>query len=441
MESYAAIAKALSHIQLPRFCQVRYQLPLAPAGFDAAAEARRALAETGVLERIRPGESVAVTVSSREVDQMAVVLRALVELLKQREAKPFLFPAMGSHGGATAEGQRAVAAGYGITEESIGCPLLSSMDVTLIGHTPGKGLPVNMDKHAAAADHIIPVGRIKPHTDFRGKVESGLMKMLTIGCGKQQGAFLCHQRGWHEMADNVFDIAAFILQSKSIPFGLGIIEDSAHHAAQVHAVPGQDIPTRESQLLEIAKSYIPRVPFDKVDVLFVDEIGKDVSGAGMDPNVTGRSAQMGQSEPFIERIVIRALTKASKHNAAGVGNGDVVTRRLFDDMDMPASYINSITSHDAVGCKIPPVMENDELAFRYALEFAAGADPATGPKVVWIQNTSHMGEFLISENLRAEAEANPRMTVSPNSRAISFDENGNVAALIEEEPPWESTAE
>lgn len=431
MESYAAIAKALSHIRLPRFCQVRYQLPLAPPSFDAAEETRRALEEAGALARVKPGQSVAITVSSREVDQMAAVLRTLVTLLKEQGAKPFLFPAMGSHGGATAEGQRAVAASYGITEESIGCPLVSSMDVTLIGHTPGKNLPVNMDSHAAKADHVIPVGRIKPHTDFRGKVESGLMKMLTIGCGKQQGAFLCHQRGWHEMADNVFDIALYILQNKSIPFGVGVIEDSAHHAAQIHAVPGEAIPTREPELLKIAKSYIPRVPFAKVDVLFVDEIGKDISGAGMDPNVTGRSAQLGQSEPFVERIVIRALTKASKHNAAGIGNGDVVTRRLFDDMDMPASYINSITSHDAVGCNIPPVMENDELAFRYALEFAAGADPATGAKVVWIQNTSHMGEFLVSEALRAEAAQNPRMAVSQNSQAIQFDENGNVAAFAD----------
>jgi len=430
--SYDAVKAALAHVAMPPFKKVRYEVPLAPPDFNVREAVRRTVQEQGVLSRIRPGQTVALSASSREIAQQSLILKTLAELLQERGARPFIVAAMGSHGGATAEGQMALMHSYGITEEAMGCPLYASMNVKLLGTTAAEGLPVYQEENAAAADHIIPVGRVKPHTDFRGPVESGLQKMLTIGFGKQHGASLCHQRGWARMSATVQEVAGWILDHRSVPFGLAIIEDSLHKVAMVEAVPGEAIRRREPELLAIARGFVPKIPFDKVDILFVDELGKDVSGAGMDPNVTGRSAVLGQSAPFIDRIAVRDLTKKTKHNAAGIGNADVITRRLFDQIDLPATYVNVITSHDARGGMLPPAMPGDLAAFRYAIESLADRGDPRDLRIMWIKSTSALREFYISPPLYAEAAAHRALELSANEAEACFDADGDFTGWNEE---------
>jgi hypothetical protein len=418
------IKEALAHISLPDFYKVQYTFNKAAAGFDVSVETKKTLEEARVLERIKPGETVAISASSREIDKLALILRTLAGILRDRGAKPFIAAAMGSHGGASAEGQRLIMENYGITEKAMGCPCHSGMEVILLGKTGG-GLPVYLDSSAAKADHLLPVGRIKAHPDFRGPIESGLMKMLTIGFGKQFGASLCHQRGWAKMAETVSDVAEWIIGHRSVPFGLGIIEDALHRAAKIEAVPGELIPSREPELLKLAKSYIPGLPFKKIDILFVDEIGKDISGAGMDPGVTGRSAVLGTAAPFIDRIGVLNLSVNSKHNAAGIGNADVITRRLFAQIDFPATYINIITSHDPKGGMIPPFMPDDKSVFQYCLESDTGIINKSDARIVWIHNTASLDEFFISPSLLEEAGGNPALRASKERRTIIFDGQDN----------------
>ena len=239
---------------------------------------------------------MAIAVGSREITNIDQIAKTVVNYVKSRGAVPFIFPAMGSHGGATASGQLEILAGYNVTEKSMGCPIKSSMETVLIS-TAKNGLPVHIDHYAAQADAIIPIGRIKPHTDFHGKYESGLMKMLTIGLGKQYGANLCHSLGMANMPENIAAYAGEVLQLKNVVWGVGIIEDAFHNTYRITVIPGESIPTEEPPLLQEAKSLVPCIPFSKIDVLVLDEIGKDISGAGMDPNVTGRSQSMGISQP------------------------------------------------------------------------------------------------------------------------------------------------
>lgn len=423
--SFDQIMQALSHVQLPPFKKVKYRLKLAEPDFDTVAEVRKTTLESGVLRHIQPGQTVALSASSREITQQDTILSTLVQLLLKHGAKPCIIAAMGSHGGSTAQGQYALMNSYGITEEAMGCPLYASMEVVFLGKTQEHKLPVYLEENAAGADHIVPVGRIKPHPDFRGKVESGLMKMLTIGFGKQHGASLCHQRGWSLMSSTVFEIGSYILRHRSVPFGFAIIEDSMHKVARVEAVPGDQIATREPQLLDIARSYTPRLPFEKVDILFVDEVGKDISGAGMDPNVTGRSAVLGSTAPYIDRIAVRDLTKKTKHNASGIGNADVITKRLFDEIDFTATYINVITSHDPKGGMIPPVMPSDKTAFQYAIESITGIKNPPGLRIVWIHSTSKMDTFYISRALYDEAADHSDLVLSRQEQEACFDEKGN----------------
>jgi hypothetical protein len=283
------------------------------------------IARRRAADRVRPGDVVAIAAGSRGISNHDEIVRSVARELLARGAKPFIFPAMGSHGGATAEGQRDLLAGYGITEEAMGVPVVSSMETVQVGVTP-HGLPVRIAAPAAAADWIVPVGRVKPHTDFRGRHESGLIKMLAIGCGKQYGANICHMQGFPHMARNIWEIAKAVLAPGKVLFGLAILEDASHGTWSLTAVPGEHFDEEDALLLEEAKALVPRIPFEKIDLLVLSEIGKDISGASMDPNVTGRSAVMGASRPFAERIVALDLTDASHHNATGVGNADITTR-------------------------------------------------------------------------------------------------------------------
>jgi len=417
----------LRGVEIPTFASVRYEIK---RGNIARGDIRGTVAETvarrRVLDRVRQGDAVAIAAGSRGIHNHDEIVRSVAQELLARGAKPFIFPAMGSHGGATAEGQRGVLAGYGITEEAMGVPIVCSMETVEIGVTP-HGLPVRIDAHAAKADWIVPVGRVKPHTDFRGRHESGLIKMLAIGCGKQFGADICHMQGFANMARNIWEIAEVMLKSGKVLFGLAILEDAAHGTWSLTAVPGEAFDEEDAALLEEAKALVPRIPFEKIDLLVLSEIGKDISGAGMDPNITGRSAVMGSSRPFAERIVALDLTDASHHNATGVGNADITTRRLFDKMRFEDTYPNGITSHEVGSLKIPPVLPDDRNALRMAIHTLVEGDPALGVRAVWLKNTLSMGGFLISENLVEQALAIPGLSVEERGIKIPFDAQGNVA--------------
>ena len=370
---------------------------------DVAAQINKCLGRMGTLDRIEPGSTVAITAGSREINQLDKMLRALIAALKARGAKPFIIPAMGSHGGATAEGQKAVLAGFGITEEAMGVPVRASMETVCVGETP-TGIPVHVDKIALSADCIIPMGRIKPHTDFKGRFESGLMKMMAIGLGKQHGASICHKLGMPDMSKNVLAIGKKILARCRIPFGIGIIENAFHGTWKVAAVPAECIEMEEPLLLEEAKSLMPVMPFDKVDVIVCEEMGKDISGTGMDSNVIGRSASLGVSHPFAERIGVFALTGKSHGNANGMGLADCITKRFYDEIQFDQTYPNAITSAETTAVKMPAFMPTDELCVKFLIKTCTGCGK-NGIRMVWIKNTLSMDAFYISDGLREDAEA------------------------------------
>ena len=395
----------LADNQIPKFVRVRHEMDRGHID-DIEGAVAQAMQREGTLDRIKPGDSVCITAGSRDVANIARVIRAICDQVKSVGAHPFIIPAMGSHAGAKAEGQRGIIEGYGVTEEAMGAPIRASMDTEVIAHSKS-GLEIHLDKYANAADFLIPVGRIKAHTDFRGEVESGICKMLVIGMGKQHGAYQCHKLGFKSMAANVKEFAGAIIEKKPNMFAIGLIENAYHQTCRIEAIPAGRILAEEPPLLEYAKSRMAKVPFDQADILFVDETGKDISGAGMDPNVTGRSAQNGISRPFAERIVARDLTDEAHHNATGMGNADVTTRRLFDKIDMEQTYPNSLTSRDINGFRIPIVMENDDLAIRFALHTITGANAGSGYRAMWIRDTNHVQTFYVTERLLADTAAMP----------------------------------
>ena len=395
----------LADNQIPKFVRVRHEMDHSHID-DIEGAVAQAMRREGTLDRIKPGDSVCITAGSRDVANIARIIRAICDQVKSVGAHPFIIPAMGSHAGAKAEGQRGIIEGYGVTEEAMGAPIRASMDTEVIAHSKS-GLEIHLDKFANAADFLIPVGRIKAHTDFRGEVESGICKMLVIGMGKQHGAYQCHKLGFKSMAANVKEFAGAIIEKKPNMFAIGLIENAYHQTCRIEAIPAGRILAEEPPLLEYAKSRMAKVPFDQADILFVDETGKDISGAGMDPNVTGRSAQNGISRPFAERIVARDLTDEAHHNATGMGNADVTTRRLFDKIDMEQTYPNSLTSRDINGFRIPIVMENDNLAIRFALHTITGANAGSGYRAMWICDTNHVQTFYVTERLLADTAAMP----------------------------------
>lgn len=418
--------RLFSNTEIPKLYPVRFSLPrgnIQRKEIDSIIHSD--LNQRQLHDRIQPGMSVAIAVGSREITNIDQIAKTVVNYVKSRGAVPFIFPAMGSHGGATASGQLEILAGYNVTEKSMGCPIKSSMETVFIS-TAKNGLPVHIDHYAAQADAIIPIGRIKPHTDFHGKYESGLMKMLTIGLGKQYGANLCHSLGMANMPENIAAYAGEVLHLKNIVWGVGIIEDAFHNTYRITVIPGESIPTEEPPLLQEAKSLVPCIPFSKIDVLVLDEIGKDISGAGMDPNVTGRSQSMGISQPFVERIAVLDLTDKSHHNGSGIGGADVTTQRFLDKLDLEITYPNCITSHDLNGMKIPAIMPNDLLAVKLALNTCIENDSPLGYRMVWMKNTLHLDSFYVTKALLPEVTSNPLMEISGEAFIPEFDSSGNI---------------
>jgi hypothetical protein len=425
------VSRLCAEVKLPRMLLVKQRFDkqhIAPEKIPQAVFAELSRPELG--DPVKPGKRIAITCGSRGVANIPIITKAIVDFVKSRGAIPFVVPAMGSHGGATDEGQKNLLAGYGVTEASVGCPILSSMETVPIGKSesePGKPVyEVRIDKNAAGADGIIVAGRVKPHTDFHGKYESGIMKMMAIGLGKREGADICHQLGFGHMPYMVPLFGKTIIKNAPVILGLGILENAYSQTCKFAALRPEQIETEEPKLLAEARTHLPLIPFDSTDVLVVDFIGKDISGDGMDPNVTGASS----CSPFVtgginaNRTVILDLTPETHGTAIGIGAAHTITRRLFDKIDFDASYVNAITSRGIDFVRIPAITDNDREAVQLALRTCIGHDKDR-PRIVRIKDSLHTEVFSISEALEDDARKKG-IEILEGPKDWAFNQSGNL---------------
>ncbi len=411
------------HIALPRMARVRQYFD-ASSVEDVEGAVIGELRASGVLSTIRPGMSVAITAGSRGIANIARIIRTLVQALYAAGAQPFIVPAMGSHGGATAEGQLAVLKSLGITDDAMGCPIRSCMETALIGEANGR--PVQIDAFAANAHGIVVVNRVKSHTSFTGRYESGLMKMLAIGVAKQAGAEVCHQEGYGKIADNVALYGRAILRQASVLFGVAVVENAFNQTRLIEAMPAKSIEAREPELLLKAKALAPHLLFENIGVLIVDYMGKNISGLGMDPHVTGSFASpyaKGPERP--DKVVVLDLTHETHGNANGVGVADVTTRRLMQKFDPEATYPNALTATLMGAVRMPMVMDNQRLAIQAAVKTASGFDKER-IRIVRIQDTLNIGEISISESMLEEAIAHPDVEILSQPEPMAFNAGGDL---------------
>ncbi|MBI2846428.1 MAG: DUF2088 domain-containing protein [Chloroflexi bacterium] len=410
--------QSLSKGQLPGFALIKQKLN--SHRIENLHEAvKRELERVRIQALVKPGQRIAITAGSRGISNIVAITRTIVEEIKALGGKPFVVPSMGSHGGATSEGQVAVLRGYGLTEESVGCPILSSMEAVEIGATE-TGCPVFCDKLAYESDGIIVLNRVKPHSILTGELGSGLMKMLALGLGKKLGADAIHTNG---LAKNLLPAARLLIRKAPVVLGMTVVENSMGETAHIEAVPPEEMETADLRLLKLARSYMPDIPFDPLDVLIVREMGKDISGAGMDPNIIGMHRRIGgPPQREIKRIVVLDLTEASHGNAIGVGMADIITERLKEKIDYEATYTNAITSDFLWGVKIPIALPTDQKAIELAFR---PFDPKV-VRTVLIQNTSHLETMYISEGLLTEARANPNLALTGDMISLAFDSSGHL---------------
>jgi hypothetical protein len=411
--------------------RVRQNFPR-PAPLDVRAAMAAEFAK--LRGQLKPGARIAVGVGSRGITNLRAIIKAVIGELQAAGVRPFIIPAMGSHGGATPEGQRDVLATYDITEASMGVPIHASLDVREVGVT-ADGSPVYCSVEALSADGIMVVNRIKPHTDFYGRLGSGLLKMLVIGVGKHAGALAMHRaasRIGHERA--IRGMANAIIAHARVLGGIAILENQFHETARIIAVPRAEMETAEEALLEEARGLMPLLPFEEIDLLIVDWLGKNVSGSGMDPNVTNRWVQgyigglmrENRPAPFIRRIFVRNVTPESHGNAIGIGLADVTTTRLVRAMNTSATNINALTSLTPQTAKIPIAFDSDREAIERTLATLALEDPARQALVVRVESTLSLVEFELSEALWAATNARAGLSVLSEPREMEFDADGNL---------------
>jgi hypothetical protein len=415
--------KAGPSMPIPRLARIGRNLDSSHIA-DIAGAVSAALEGSGAV--VRPGASIAVAVGSRGIANLSAIVREVVSFLKRKGARPFIVPAMGSHGGATAEGQEAVLAGYGVTEREVGAPVRSSMDVVEI---PRGDLPVAvyMDRLAWQSDGVVLVNRVKPHTDYHGAPESGLMKMAVIGLGKQAQALVIHGHGVEGLKTLIAPIARRVLATGKVLLGLGIAENARDETLLVRAALPAAIEAVDREMLAAARDCMPALPVRRLDVLIVDEMGKDVSGVGLDPNVIGRIRVFAQEEPawpVIKTIVVTDLTEASHGNALGMGLADIITRRLQAKIDFRATYENLITSTFLERGKMPLVAETDRQALEIALRTSWVA-PGEEPRVARIRNTLRLERMFVSRPVLEEIRGKERVEVLDDFQD-PFDDAGSL---------------
>lgn len=396
---------------LPRLYRVRQSFPR-PRIVDIAAAVRQAMERPEVRASVRFGMRVAVAVGSRGIANLQTVVRTVIERLAAWGAQPFVVSAMGSHGDGTEEGQRAVLAGYGITEAALGVPVVTTVDTVDLG-TLSDGTPVFFDRAAMEADLIVPVNRVKLHTDFIGELQSGIAKMLVIGLGNQKGCTAIHETPPARFAAVLEAAARRILARAPVGFGIAILENAYDETAEIHALPAATLIDEEKALVKRAIRYMPRLFFDDIDVLIMQEIGKDISGAGFDPNIVGRSTARKDflvPIPKIKRMVLTGLTPASHGNAIGLGLFDVMTRDIFDQLDLPAIYTNAAACKCIEDARIPLMAADEDEAVRVALHACRGVDRAHA-RIVRIKNTLRLGEIEVSEALLPNVAQHPALSL------------------------------
>ena len=399
---------------------------------DIPGTVKAELKKLSLEKRVKPGQRVALTAGSRGVANIAVILKAAVEHLQSLGTQPFIFPAMGSHGGATAEGQTALLAHYNVTEAFTGAPVLSSMEAVEISKT-GDGVPVYIDRNSSQADWIIVVNRINPHTKFKATHESGLMKMMAIGMGKQKGAEYYHKAALHYTFPKIIvDAGREVLKKAPVLCGIGTVENGYDETAKIVALNPGEIENREMELLELAKEMMPRLPFNEIDLLIVDEMGKDISGTGIDPNVTGRNRDLIGVFPHptnVKRLFVRDLTENSNGNATGIGLADLTTQRLVDKINYQAMYMNCITGISIEKAAVPMHFETDQEAIKVGLG-SVGLTPPEKSKIVRIKNTLLLDEVEVSEVYGEELKKRTDLEVLEGHKPMPFDRQGNLLPLI-----------
>src|SRR5438552_5260367 len=403
-----------------------------PFAAPPVAEIPRRVAETlaAATLAVKRGDTVAVGAGSRGIANIDVVVGATVRYLRDLGARPFVFPAMGSHGGGTADGQLDVLAHYGITEATMGCPVRGTMDVVQVGEA--LGMPVWLDRFAAEADWIGVVNRVKPHTDFKGSIESGLFKMMTIGLGKWKGATQYHRANVNHGYETVITaVGREMLAKAPIGFGLGIVENGYDETGRIEAFNAADLEQGERRLLKDAREWMARLPFTPIDVLIVEQIGKNISGSGMDTNVIGRPSNPHEpfpADPKILWLVALDLTAESYGNATGIGNADFTTRRLVDKIDMKPTLINCITACAPNGAKVPATYESDREAIETALSCIARTPPETA-RVIRVRNTLVLGEIEVSEAFLPDVAKRGDHSVQDAPTELRFDVAGALRPL------------
>lgn len=411
---------------LPKVVKVRQEFPRPQVG-DIERAVRQQCARDEISSNLRPGMSVAITAGSRGIADISEVVRSLVAVVEEAGASPFIVPAMGSHGGATAEGQEELLAGFGITEEVCGAPVRSSMEVVELGKTES-GVTVYMDRLASEADGVILAGRIKPHTDFHADYESGLMKMASIGLGKHAQALALHAHGVTGIRDYMVETAEAVLSSGCLLFGIGLVENAYEEIARLEAISAERIPQREPELLSEASRLMPALPVEELDVLFVDEMGKDYSGTGMDTNVLGRFKILGVEEPESPRVkyvIVGDLSERSHGNALGVGLADFTTSRLADKVDRRVTNENVLTSTFVERAKLPMTLDTDRAAIQAALRCNWGVTPGEA-RFARIPNTLELEYVYLSESLLEEVRGVEGVEVVGEPEALASDEEDNL---------------
>ncbi len=411
---------------MPPIARVRRSLQH-PEVEDPAASTRDAILASRLRHRLSPGARVAITVGSRGIAAIDRIARSAVESVRALGFDPFIVAAMGSHGGGTSDGQRALLAELGVTEASVGCPIRSEMETVVLG-TNSFGLPIRFDRNAHEADAILLLNRIKPHTSFTGRYESGLLKMLTIGLGKREGAEQVHKLGLPGLRAMLPEVGTFLLANTKVALGLAILENARERTAKVAAVEPEDLLAVEPELLDESRELMGRLPFDQLDVLIVGELGKNYSGTGIDPNVIGRQrieTMPDLPRPVITRLAVLDLSDETRGNANGIGLADLTTVRLVRKIDPKPTWVNNLTSNFLTRARVPLAMATDHDVIATCLETCWRIDEAQA-RMVLIPNTLELTDFWVTPALSAEVEAHPELSFESDFQPIPFHDSGEL---------------
>lgn len=411
-------------IPLPRMARVRQNFHSQPID-DVGLAVKQQIDRAEIAATIKPGAKIAIGVGSRGVANIAAATKAAVASIKNHGGEPFIFPAMGSHGGATVEGQTQVLANYGVTEEQVGAPVRATMDTVVVSHM-ANGTPIHMDRYAHEADGVVLINRVKPHTSFRGDIESGIVKMMTIGMGKINGATIYHsEHGMDRFAQALPEAATELMKHIPFLFGLGMVEDAYDNTAIIEAMTTDNLLEREKVLQARAKELMARLYFDDIDVLIIDRMGKEISGNGFDPNIAGRNSRgvVGFDRPQVTKVVVLDLSDETHGNATGVGLVDVIPLNLFNRIDFEYTYANVITSAYLDGAMIPIVMKTEQDAIRLAIKTVPRVKPENA-RIVHIRDTLALSEIEVSESMFDEVHQHENMELIGDHTEMSFDSDG-----------------